>query len=83
MKTTGTVICNYNKKDYVLRCIQSVLESDSVLFLMSYMKAGSAGNQTVKKPLCSPWMMHCIRNNPVRDLTPVRAASGNKSSSPL
>ena len=29
MKTTGIVICNYNKKEYVLRCIQSVLESDT------------------------------------------------------
>lgn len=27
MKTTGIVICNYNKCDYVLGCIQSVLES--------------------------------------------------------
>ena len=27
MKKIGIVICNYNKKDYVLNCIQSVLES--------------------------------------------------------
>lgn len=27
MKTTGVVICNYNKCDYVINCIQSVLES--------------------------------------------------------
>lgn len=27
MKTTGVVICNYNKVDYVINCIQSVLES--------------------------------------------------------
>lgn len=28
MKALGIVICNYNKKDYCLRCIQSVLDSD-------------------------------------------------------
>lgn len=27
MKLVGIVICNYNKRDYVLQCIQSVLES--------------------------------------------------------
>jgi GT2 family glycosyltransferase len=27
MKSIGVVICNYNKKDYVLQCIQAVLES--------------------------------------------------------
>ena len=27
MKKIGIVICNYNKKDYVLNCIRSVLES--------------------------------------------------------
>lgn len=27
MKSTGIVICNYNKSDYVANCIQSVLES--------------------------------------------------------
>ncbi|PXV84893.1 hypothetical protein C8E03_12123 [Lachnotalea glycerini] len=27
MKSIGIVICNYNKKDYVLACIQAVLES--------------------------------------------------------
>ncbi|MBP1736744.1 MAG: hypothetical protein H6Q60_625 [Oscillospiraceae bacterium] len=27
MKAIGIVICNYNKEDYVLQCIQSVLES--------------------------------------------------------
>lgn len=27
MKSIGIVICNFNKKDYCLRCIQSVLES--------------------------------------------------------
>lgn len=27
MKKTGIVICNYNKKEYVVNCIQSVLES--------------------------------------------------------
>ncbi len=27
MKKTGIVICNYNKSDYVVNCIQSVLES--------------------------------------------------------
>lgn len=27
MKSTGVVICNYNKADYVMNCIQSVLES--------------------------------------------------------
>ncbi|WP_297416983.1 glycosyltransferase family 2 protein [Clostridium sp.] len=27
MKSIGIVICNYNKRDYVLQCIQSVLES--------------------------------------------------------
>ena len=27
MKKVGIVICNYNKKDYVVNCIQSVLES--------------------------------------------------------
>lgn len=53
MKTTGTVICNYNKKDYVLRCIQSVLESDSVLFLMSYMKAVPRGTK--------PWKNRYVR----------------------
>ena len=26
MKTTGVVICNYNKADYVINCIQSVLD---------------------------------------------------------
>ena len=27
MNTIGVVICNYNKKDFVLECVQSVLES--------------------------------------------------------
>ncbi len=27
MKKIGIVICNYNKKEYVVNCIQSVLES--------------------------------------------------------
>ena len=27
MKDVGVVICNYNKQEYVVRCIQSVLES--------------------------------------------------------
>lgn len=27
MKSIGIVICNYNKRDYVLQCIQSVMES--------------------------------------------------------
>lgn len=27
MKSIGIVICNYNKRDYVLQCIQSVIES--------------------------------------------------------
>lgn len=29
MKSIGIVICNYNKSDYVCRCIESVLESDT------------------------------------------------------
>ncbi|MCR5792170.1 MAG: glycosyltransferase family 2 protein [Lachnospiraceae bacterium] len=29
MKRTGVVICNYNKKEDVIKCIQSVLESDT------------------------------------------------------
>ena len=28
MKELGIVICNYNKADYVLKCIASVLESE-------------------------------------------------------
>lgn len=27
MNPIGVVICNYNKKDFVLQCVQSVLES--------------------------------------------------------
>lgn len=27
MKSTGVIICNYNKADFVINCIQSVLES--------------------------------------------------------
>ena len=27
MNPIGVVICNYNKKEFVLQCIQSVLES--------------------------------------------------------
>lgn len=27
-KSTGVVICNYNKSQYVVKCIQSVLESN-------------------------------------------------------
>ena len=29
MKTTGVVICNYNKADKAIRCIKSVFESVS------------------------------------------------------
>lgn len=32
MKSTGVVICNYNKSSYVLNCIQSVLESKDADF---------------------------------------------------
>lgn len=32
MKTIGIVICNFNKKDYVISCIQSVLESNKTDF---------------------------------------------------
>lgn len=28
MKSIGVVICNYNKRDYVLKCIQAVMESN-------------------------------------------------------
>jgi len=27
MKSIGIVICNYNKRDYVMQCIQSVIDS--------------------------------------------------------
>lgn len=32
MKSIGIVICNYNKRDYVLQCIQSVIESKNQNF---------------------------------------------------
>lgn len=66
MNPIGVVICNYNKKDFVLQCVQSVLESKEKNFdiyvVDNASSDGSAealkkayGNRiTVKKTLVAP-----------------------------
>lgn len=65
MNPIGVVICNYNKKDFVLQCVQSVLESKEKNFdiyvVDNASSDGSAealkkayGNRIIKKTLVAP-----------------------------
>lgn len=48
MKSIGVVICNYNKCEYSLRCIKSVLESDTDDFTIYFVDNGSTDNSVHK-----------------------------------
>ena len=48
MKKIGIVICNYNKEDAVLECIQSILESRFQDFDLFVVDNGST-DQSVKR----------------------------------